>query len=215
VVTLKDGTTQTFNFSNVKIDTIKQALGNASLEIGDQVTVKVHKNGDVEEVDVENAEVHGIIKSLGTDNVTITTEKKGDITLKVTSETKIRIEDKRTAALSDLKVGQEVESKYDVSTKNALRINVDTNEENNEGEIEGTVKAVDTTKKTVTITTKTNSDVTLNVTLETRIRIEEKRTAALSDITVGQKIEAKYDKSNMNALKLAIEMAEEEHEDKD
>ncbi len=214
-VTLKDGTTRTFNFTDVKVDTIKQALGNATLEIGDQVTVKVHKNGDVEEVDVENAEVHGIIKSLGTDSVTITTKKQGDITLKVTSETKIRIEDKGTAAFSDLKAGQEVEAKYDVTTKNALRINVDTGEEEDEGEIEGVVKAVDTTSKTVTITTEKKGDITLKVTSETVIRIEDERTAAFSDLKVGQKIEAKYDVSTMNAVKLAIDTDEEDHEDND
>lgn len=217
-VTLKDGTTQTFNFADVTVDTIKEAAGNATIEIGDNVTIKVRKQGDVKEVDVEYAEVHGIIKSLGTANVTITTARKGDITLKVTSETKIRIEDKGTAAFSDLKSGQEVEVKYDVATKNALRINVNTDEVDNEGEIEGTVKAVDTTNNTVTITVRGNGDITLKVISSTMIRIEDKRTAALSDIKVGQKIQARYDKSNMNALKLAIENSDgdsKDNEDRD
>jgi hypothetical protein len=123
-VKLKDGSTKTFNFTDVKVETIHQALGSASLEIGDQVTVKAHKNGNVEELDAQNAEVNGVIKSLGTDNVTITTEKKGDITLQVTSETRIKINDKGTDSFSDLKLGQKVEAKYDVTSKKALRINV-------------------------------------------------------------------------------------------
>jgi hypothetical protein len=56
-VKLKDGSTNTFNFTDVNVETIRQALGSASLEIGDQVTIKVHKNGDVDELDVRNAEV--------------------------------------------------------------------------------------------------------------------------------------------------------------
>lgn len=202
-VTLNDGTTRTFNFTDVEVDTIRQAMGNATLEVGDHVKIKVRVNGDVEEVEVDNAEVHGIIKSLGADNLTITTRKQGDITLKVTAETKIRIEDSGTAAFSDLKVGQEVEVKYDVTTKNALRINVDEDEED-EGEIEGIIKAIGTDNTTVTITRENNADVTLNITSGTVIEIEEDRTGAFSDLKVGQKIEADYDVSTMNVQKLEI-----------
>jgi len=217
-VTLKDGTTKTFNFTDVKVDTIKEALGNANLEIGDQVTVKVRKDGHVEEVDVEYAEVHGVIKGIGADNVTITTKKQGDVTFKVTSDTKIRIGDKGTAKLTDLKIGQQAEIKYDITIKNALRINADAGQEEenrNQGEIEGVVTATDNTTKTVTIKPEKGGNVTLNVTSNTTIRIEDHRTAAFTDIQVGQKIEARYDKSNMNALRLAIEAKEDEHEDED
>lgn len=204
-VTLNDGTTRTFNFTDVEVDTIRQAMGNATLEVGDQVKIKVRVNGDVEEVEVDNAEVHGIIKSLGADALTITTRKQGDITLKLTAETKIRIEDSGTAAFSDLKVGQEVEIKYDVTTKNALRINVDEDEAEDEGEIEGIIKAIGTDNKTITITKENNADVTLNVISGTVIEIEEDRTGAFSDLKVGQKIEADYDVSTMNAQKLEIQ----------
>ena len=121
-VTLKDGTTRTFNFNNVKIDTIKQALGNATLEVGDNVTVKI-RNRHVEEVHADYAEVSGVVKTVGADNVTITTKKQGDITLRVTANTTIRKEG-QTLKLSDLKAGQQVEAKYEVTTKNALRINI-------------------------------------------------------------------------------------------
>ncbi len=216
-VTLKDGSTKTFNFTDVKVETIRQALGSASLEVGDQVTVKASKNGKVKGLEVQKAEVGGVIKSLGTDNVTITTKKKGDITLQVTSDTRIRIEDKGTANFSDLKVGQKVEAKYDVTSKNALRINVELAEEEDEdeGEIEGIVKAIDTTNKTVTITTEKKGDITLQVTSETVIRIEDEGTAAFSDLKVGQKIEAEYDVNSMKAVKLTIDTDEEDHEDND
>ncbi len=212
-VTLEDGTTRTFNFTDVKVETIRQALGNASLAIGDQVTIKVNKNdGDVEEVDVEKAEVDGVIKSLGTDNVTITTDKNEDVTLKVTSETRIIIEDKGTATFSDLQVGQKVEAKYDVTTKNALKIKVDidVDSEEDEGEIDGIIKAIEPANKTVTITTEKNGDITLKVTSETVIRIEDERTAAFTDLQVGQKVEAEYNVSTMDALKLKVDNDKDE-----
>jgi hypothetical protein len=131
-VTLKDGSTRTFNFTDVKVETVRQALGSASLEIGDQLTVRTHKNGDIEELDIKNAELEGTIKSLGTDNVTIATENKGDITLTVTTETEIKIEDKSKAAFSDLQVDQKVEARYDVSTMKALKLEVDKDEDKDE-----------------------------------------------------------------------------------
>ncbi len=205
-VTLKDGTTQTFNFANVKVDTIKQALGNATLDVGDQVTVKVHQNGDVDEVDVKNAEVEGTVKGLGTNIITITTQTQGDVTLNVTTDTQIRNHGKTPAALSDLQTGQEVEAKYDINSKNALRINAGASDEKNEGDIQGVVTAIDTTNKKITVSGEKNSNgITVNVTTGTAIKIEGDRTAALSDIKVGQHIEGKYDKSNNNALKLTLE----------
>ena len=178
------------------------------------MTVKAHKNGKIEEVEVENAEVHGAIKAIGADNVTITTLKQGDITLKVNADTKIRVPGKGTTAFSDLKIGQSVETKYAVTTLTALRINVG-GAEVNHGQVQGVVKAVDTTNKTVTITTKTNAEVTLKITANTAIRIEDQRTAALTDIKVGDKIEAAYEKGSLNALKIAVQDRDDEDEDDD
>ncbi|MFA4835774.1 MAG: hypothetical protein WC749_06890, partial [Dehalococcoidia bacterium] len=208
-VKLKDGSIKTFNFTDVSVATVSQALGSASLEIGDQVTIKQDKQGEVKDLKVQNADVEGTIKSLGTDNVTITTEKKGDVTLRVTSDTVIRIEDKGTTAFSDLHVGQKVEANYDVTSKKALRINVNMNVNEEEGAIQGIVKAIGTDNKTVTITTEKKGDVTLQVTPDARIRIGDEGRAAFSDLRVGQKVEAGYDVASMKALKLVIEVDDE------
>jgi hypothetical protein len=76
-VTLKDGTTKNFNFADVKVATIAQSLGGASLQVGDNITIKTNKNGDIEEIDTNNAEVTGVIQSVGTNNITITTTANG------------------------------------------------------------------------------------------------------------------------------------------
>ncbi len=203
-VTLKDGTTRTFNFTDVKVDTIKQALGSATLEIGDNVTVKI-RDRHVEEVQADYAEVDGTIKGVGTANVTVTTKKQGDITLGVTANTTIRKEGK-VLTLSDLKTGEQVEVKYDVASENALRINVAGSFEERNAGIEGVVVSTNTTLNTVTIGTSRGDDVTLNVTGNTTIRIEDDRTGALGDIQAGQKIQAVYEKGTMNALKISVEI---------
>ncbi len=205
-VKLKDGTTQSFNLTDVKVDTVRQALGKASLEIGDEIVVKARRDGKVQGIETERAEVGGVIKSLGTSNLTITTKKQGDITLIVTPNTTIR--DRGAANFSALQVGQRVEVKYEVSTMTALRINV--NNEDATGEAEGVIQAIDTGNKTITITTNKSGNITLTVTANTSIRVEEKGTATFADLKVGQRIEAKYDVATMTAIKLKVEDEEEE-----
>lgn len=211
-VKLKDGSTLTFNFTDVKAETIKQALGSLSIEPGDKVTIKEDKNGKVKEIEGNNVEVDGVIKSLGTDNVTIAM-KKGEVTLQVTSDTKIRIEDKGIASFSHLKVGQKVEAKYDVASLEALKIKVDDDEE--EGEVEGIITAIDTDSQTVTVTTEEEGDVVLWVTSDTRIRIEDKGTATFANLTVGSQVETEYDESSMDALKIKVDDDDRDNDDED
>jgi hypothetical protein len=90
-VKLKDGGIQTYNFNDVSVSTIRQALGKASIEIGDSVTIRRDRDGKVRRVEARAAEVEGVIKSLGTANVTITDDHKKDITLKVADNTSIHI----------------------------------------------------------------------------------------------------------------------------
>jgi Cu/Ag efflux protein CusF len=113
-----------------------------------------------------------------------------------------------------LKIGQSIEAKYDVTTKTALRINIG-GAEVNHGQIQGAVKSVDTDNKTVTISTKGKSDVTLKITSTTAIRIEDKRTAAFTDIKVGDKIEASYEKGSLNALKITVQGREDKNQHDD
>jgi len=204
-VKLKDGTTQSFNLTDVKLATISQALGKANLEIGDQVVVKARKGGEVEEVETDNAEIGGVIVSLGTgngtNNITITTQKQGNITLTVTPNTTIR--NRGAANYSSLQVGQRVEVKYDVITKTALRINV--NNEDATGEAAGIIQAVDNTTKTITIATNKSGNITVTVTANTSIRVEDKGTTTFADLKVGQRVEVRYDVATKTAIKLTVE----------
>ncbi len=50
-VKLKDGTAQSFNLTDVKVATIAQALGKASLEIGDQITTMLARGAVISRVE--------------------------------------------------------------------------------------------------------------------------------------------------------------------
>jgi hypothetical protein len=135
-VKLKDGGIQTYNFNDVSVSTIRQALGKASIEIGDSVTIRRDRDGKVRRVEARAAEVEGVIKSLGTANVTITDDHKKDITLKVADNTSIRLGEDAKGTFADLRVGQSVEAKYDVVSGNAIRISLET-----EDDVEDSVRA--------------------------------------------------------------------------
>jgi hypothetical protein len=148
-VTLSDNTTATFNLKDINLDMIRKALGDASLKTGDNVTVKQGRHGEVKKLEVRDAVIQGTIKSLGTDNITITTnmtgnKHTGDITLQVTSETLIRGGGKDKPVFTDLKVGQRIVVKYDISTLQASTITINAagqiqDNHNNNGD-SGTIK---------------------------------------------------------------------------
>jgi hypothetical protein len=202
-VKMQDGSTLTFNFADVKVKTIIEALGGLSIEVGDIVIIKVDENGEVQEIEGNFSEVDGIIKDLGTSRVVITWENdvEVDITLEITPETVIRIEYGGAVNFTDLQVGQQVEAKYDVTSLKALQIEIEDDE--TEGEIEGIITAIDTDNHMVTITTQDDGDIVVRVTSDTRIEIEE-ATAVFADLELGLRAQAEYDESSMDALKIEV-----------
>jgi hypothetical protein len=252
-VRMKDGSIQTFNFADVKAETIMAALGRLSIEPGDPVIIKQDKNGVVQEVIGSFAKVDGIINGLGTDSVSINTEKGTNITLEVTPETVIRIEgddavddvddgavddvdegdvedvdegdvenvddgdvedvgdgdieDRGAGNFTDLQVGQQVEAKYDVTSLEALTITIDNYAEN---DIEGTIIAIDPDNHMVTIATEERGDIVLRVTPDTIIRIEDEGTGVFADLQLGLQVQAEYDVSSKDALKIEVDDGREE-----
>jgi hypothetical protein len=231
-VRMKDGSIQTFNFADVKAETIIAALGGLSIEPGDTVIIREDKNGEAQEVVGSFAKVDGIINGLGTDSVSINTEQGANITLEITPETVIGIEDAGAVDdvdegdvedvddddvedvddddvedagavnFTDLQVGQQVEAKYDVTSLEALEITIEDAEE--EGEIEGIIAAIDPDNHMVTITTE-QGDIPVRVTLDTIIRFEDKGTAVFGDLQLGLQVQAEYDVSSMDALRIEVD----------
>ncbi len=202
-VKLKDGGTVTFNLKDVNVETLRKTIGSASLEAGNQVTLEIDKDQKVKTVKARHAEVEGVIKSVDKDkkSVTITAEKSGDLTIGVTEATKIEMEDEDAASFSSLREGQEIEAKYDVETKEALKIEV--GEEEAKAEFEGTVTAVDNSAKTVTIRAKNGTEAIYKVTASTKLELGGVGT--FEGLKSGMKVEAKIYRANNELVKLKLE----------
>ncbi|MBI2846970.1 MAG: hypothetical protein HYX82_03715 [Chloroflexi bacterium] len=126
-VTLKDGGTITFNLNDVNVETLRQAVGNASFEEGAQVTLETDRDNKVKAVKARHAKVEGDIKAVDNDKktLTITAENGVDVTLEVTETTRFKARHGDSASFASLREGQEVEAKYDVETKKALEIKIE------------------------------------------------------------------------------------------
>jgi hypothetical protein len=203
-VKLTNGTTTTFNYTDVSVGTTRNTLGSATFETGDRVTIKQDKHGHVEKLQVGNADIDGTIKSLDTNSLTISTQRNRDITLQLTPETQTKIGYEGTAVFSDLKAGQTIDAKYNVTSMKALKLDVAAGNGAAGGEAHGTIKAVDTANTALTVVTENGREITLHVMPDTMIRIEDQGQAALSGVHIGQNTEVTYDPGNMNALKLSI-----------
>ncbi len=205
-VQLKDGTTTTFNFKDVKVAAIRQALGGLILEHGDNVTIKRDGRGRVWELKSRKGEVEGVIKSKGADNVTIAVKNKRDITLVVTSNTTIKIEGKTAPTLADLNAGQEVEATYDLGTLKAIRIEVESSKEvdTRAGVIEGAIKSISSDNKSFVVTGVRKGDLTLGISSNTTIMIAGKGTVPVARLKVGQMVKVTYDVTSLKAIRIFI-----------
>ena len=197
---LKDGSTVTINLRDVKVETLRKAIGSASLEPGSQVTVQFDENKKVKTVKAHAAKVEGVIRHLdeGKKTLTITSIGNEEITLKVTGSTRIKVEDRHGATFAALREGQEIETKYDVETKEAMKIEVE--EEVANAEVEGTITAVNKEAKTVTIRSKRGTEVTYKVTSATKLE----DVAIFEQVRIGMKAEAKFDGATQELSKLKV-----------
>jgi hypothetical protein len=201
------GSTLNFNLAEVKAETIAETLGVLVMEPGDTVIVKLDGNGEVKEIEGNSAKVWGIIEYLDTDSVTVAVEGEGDITLQVTPDTKIEIEDEGGAGFEDLEVGQLAKAKYDVISLEALEIEVENGDEQG---VVAVITAIDAGNYTVTIMMEEEGDIVLQVTPDTKIEIEGEGEAGFEDLEVGQRVKAKYDTISFEALEIEVLNGEEE-----
>jgi len=150
----------------------------------------------------DEGEVKGTISAINGQQVTIT-PKEGGTPVTVTADDSTQIEvGGQLATLADLQVGQTAESEYDPTTLIAFSIQVDIPDTEDEGEISGTVAAVDTALGTLTITpTGGGADVVLTVTAATEIEVNGEN-ATLADVQVGMPVNAEYDTTTLVATEV-------------
>jgi len=176
------------------------------LRVGDKVNLSYYtQNNETSEIDdtPDNYDIHGTVESVDTtaNTIVIASEEGGNsVTLNVDLNTVIE-RNGAAATLADLLVGDKVEAEYDSATMLASSIQADVED----SEIQGTISAIDTAANTVTVTPQDGSaDVVLNVTLSTVI-ISDDTVVNLTDLLVGDQIEAEYDSATMIASKIDAE----------
>jgi hypothetical protein len=199
------GSTSVFTNANTKISRNGKVVSLDKLTLHD--TAVVHSSGDDDADDVvvngpEEGEVKGTIKAITGQEVTITPKEGGaDVTVTVDLTTIIEVGGK-PAALADLQGGQTAEAEYDPTTFIAFSIEVDIPETEDEGELSGTVAAVDVTLGTLTITpTGGGADVVLTVKAATEVEVNDEH-ATLGDVQLGMPVKAEYDTTTLVATEV-------------
>jgi hypothetical protein len=122
-VTLDNGEIVTFNLADIDLKDILAASDNVGLEAGDHIKVRLHDNGEVEDVEFKNTHIEGVIKDIsGNSTITITTEENKDVTLTIDAKTLVVVHATGRATMADLEVGQQVYARYDTATMVAEKI---------------------------------------------------------------------------------------------
>jgi hypothetical protein len=216
-VKLKDGSTVTLNLEDVSVATLGDAVGAASLEPGDEVSLEIDDNDEdvVTKVTTHRAEVDGTIQSVDVDaqTVTVTAENGVDFTIKVTPETKIEAEETDgNGTLADLVVGLQVEVKYNVDTETAIKIEVeDGHDDEDEGEFEGVITAINNDTKEITLQAENGAEASYTVVSDTRLK---SGVNTFSDLQVGMEAQVKFDRVTNELLAVEAE-GDEEQDDGD
>lgn len=216
-VKLKDGSTVTLNLEDVSVATLGDAVGAASLEPGDEVSLEVADDDEdvVTSVKTHRAEVDGTIQSVDVDaqTVTVTAENGVDFTVKVTPETKIEAEETDgSATLADLAVGLQVEVKYDVDTETAIKIEVEDDHDHDDedkGEFEGVITVINGDTKEITLRAENGVEASYTVVSDTRLK---DGVNTFADLQVGMKAQVKFDRATNKLLEVEAK-GEEDHND--
>jgi hypothetical protein len=141
----------------------------------------------------------GVVKTTGTDSITLTTKGGTTVTIGVTNDTKIRV-DGQNAGLADIHSGYHAIVVRTAADGPARLISAQHPHAQGQGlVVKGTVASVGT--DSLTITLRTGGTVTVHVTPSTRIRVRGHAGAAtLSDIQNGYRVAVLRTAANGPAL---------------
>jgi hypothetical protein len=146
----------------------------------------------------DHDKLKGPITAIDTTAGTITVDdrKDGLVTVNVSDETNIRVDNQKNATIADLSVGDHAKVRYKTTTNTAEKIKA------RSPKVEGFITAIDLGASTVTIQPQSpDAAVTVNVTELTKLRRDGK-TATIADLKVGDHAQARYDATTLDASKL-------------
>jgi len=181
----------------------------SKLRVGDKATLNFNTSTKlVDDVSADSGiyEIHGSIEAVDpvASTVMIASEEGGNSVLVKVNETTTILRNGVIATFADLLIGDKVEAKYNSATMIASRIKM----EMEDGELHGTILAIDVPGKTVSITPELGgADVVLNISPSTVIKRED-AVVAFSSLLVGDVVEAKYDSVSMIASLIDSESEE-------
>ena len=200
-IVTKDGKTITLTIStDAPVETEGASSAIETLVPGISIEVEVDDDGLVaHHIKARQAKLHGRIVEIAGNEVTIESSVGSKATVLVTEITRIELDDDFPGTLLDLRVGSEVEVKFDPESRVAFKI--DSEEE--EAEIEGVVVEINGTE--VTIETERGRRLTLIVEERTRIEFDDDFPGTLGDLQVGVEIEAEFDSLTRVAFKIEVE----------
>ncbi len=205
------GTTITVT-ADTKVRIHDQEASLADLVVGDNVVIIGLKGQAGFTAKMINAirqleEVKGTIASLDAANKTVTI---GEKVVTISDKTKL-VQDDKEIAFEALQVGNEAEAKgFAMGDKwIALKVKIkaaENGDEEEEGEIEGSVDQIDAAAMTLTI-----KGVTVLITDKTELTGEKKQPITIADIQIGMKAEAKgkWNENILEAEKIKVESEEE------
>ncbi len=177
------------------------------LRVGSEVEVKFDPESRVAfkiDSDEEEAEIDGVVLEIAGSEVTVETERGRKLTLIVGDRTRFELEDDIPGTLADLQVGATIEAKFDPFTRDAFKIEVEEeHEENGEEEIEGVIVGIEGNQ--ITVETESGRIHTFSVADQTRIELDDDSDGILSDLEVGLEIDIRVNTETNVALEVEVE----------
>lgn len=141
-IVTKDGKTVTLTIPADASIAVGGATSNiTTLEPGATIKIEIDKEGKVaRHIEARQAEVEGTIINVASGNITIQTEKSRQVSVQVTSDTRIRVDKNQNGTLADLQVGVAVQVVYDPVTNLAVKVKVEKGENEGKGNSNETSK---------------------------------------------------------------------------
>jgi len=195
------------NASVATLATLKSMVGSAvtvTYSQQDKIVTELNAEAKVE----QSVNVSGVLKAVNpaTGTVTITTGNGQEVVLNVTAASSI-VADGSISSMVQLaaNIGANVTALYNAQTRTALSLKAEARSQGI-GQASGTLKSVNVLENTVTITTKTGSDMTLSVSQSTKLFLNSALSSlATLALNLGAPINAEYNTQANTALVLSIQ----------
>ena len=173
----------------------------ADLTLGSEVKIKfdpVNRVAFKIDTEDEEAEIEGSIVEAVADEVIVETSRGRRLTLALGDRTRVELGHYLPGTYADLRVGDQVEVRFDPFTRTAYKIEV----EEQESKIKGVIAQLE--GEHVTINTELGRSLTLAVGDQTRIEFSDDFPGTYEDLQVGDRVEARFDSVARAAFRIDV-----------